>query len=221
MFRVAVKAVIFDLDGTLQSLEIDFDALRRALESFFTDLGVILAKGALLEAVESAIGELAKKGLSPGKFTTIQNQASDIMDKSELVSFPKVRTLPGVKAMLHSVSNKGYGMSVLSRACRSYVDISLKRIGIPFDAVFSRGDVKRPKPDPEGVLRLLKIMKCGPEECCIVGDHPFDIIAGKRAGTFAAGVLTGSGTRKRLKDAGADVVLKRADLELVNWLEKH
>jgi phosphoglycolate phosphatase len=218
MFRGGVKAVIFDLDGTLQTLEIDFEALRSSLDSFFAGHGVALADGALLEAVESAMGELAQRGLNPGKLSIIGNAASDIMDEAELVSFPKVRTIPGVKAMLHRISKEGYGMSVLSRACRPYVDISLKRIGIPFDAVFSRGDVKRPKPDPEGVVRLLKRMKCGPEECCVVGDHPFDIIAGKRAGTFAAGVLTGSGTRKRLKDAGADIVLERADAGLVKWL---
>jgi phosphoglycolate phosphatase len=58
-----------------------------------------------------------------------------------------------------------------------------------------------------------------PGKCIVVGDHPYDILSGKRAGVWAAGVLTGLAPKKDLKEAGADYIFK--DLkELVKALLK-
>ena len=214
-----MKAVIFDLDGTLQSLEIDFRALRQELSRLFERYGQPLAEGPLLEAVEKNLGELGEKGLTPGQVDRVRVRASRIMDRAELSSYPRVRTFPGVSQMLADIGTRGLGTALLSRACRAYVDRSLERIGHPFKAVIAREDVLRPKPDPEGILLLLVKLGCPPAECAVVGDHPFDVTAGKKAGTRVAGVLTGAGTREVLMEAGADAIFESAGPELVEWLD--
>ena len=215
-----MRAVIFDLDGTLQSLELDFTGLRRELSSLFANLEHPPLEGPLIEAVDRALSSLAARGLPPEAVEDARRRANHLMDSWEMASFPRVRTLPGVGEMLSELSARGFGLALVSRACRAYVDRSLERIGHRFDAVASREDVARPKPDPEGIRMLLGKLRAPPERSFVVGDHPFDIQAGKRAKTFAVGVLTGAGTEERLVASGADVVFARADVEMVLWMEK-
>jgi phosphoglycolate phosphatase len=213
-----MKAVIFDLDGTLQSLEIDWKSLKADLSDLFGRFGEPLLEGPLLEAVDRNVGALLDKGMTPGQAEKVRLKAGRLMDRAELDSYPKVRTLPGVPAMLAELEARGVQRAVFSRACRAYVQKSLERLGHPFDAVLGREDVVRPKPDPEGILLLLVKLGCAPADCAVVGDHPFDVLAGKKAGTAAAGVLTGAGTRETLAKAGADAIFECAGPELLRWL---
>jgi phosphoglycolate phosphatase len=214
-----MKAVIFDLDGTLQSLEIDWRALRADLATYFGGYGQPLLDGPLLEAVDHNVSALIAKGMPPDRAEHIRLEAGRLMDRAELESFPKVRIFPGVPEMLAGLEAHGIRRAVLSRACRAYVDRSLARLGHDFDAVLGREDVARPKPDPEGIVLLLGRLGCAADECAVVGDHPFDVLAGKRAGTRTAGVLTGAGTRETLTGAGADAVFEKAGPELLRWLD--
>jgi phosphoglycolate phosphatase len=214
-----MKAVIFDLDGTLQSLEIDWKALKADLAELFGRFGQPLLDGPLLEAVDRNVQALLDKGMTPGQAEKVRLKAGRLMDRAELDSYPKVRTLPGVLEMLSELEAHGVRRAVVSRACRAYVQKSVGRMGRPFDAVLGREDVVRPKPDPEGVLLLLVRLGCSPSDCVVVGDHPFDVLAGKKAGTAAAGVLTGAGTRETLQQAGADAIFESAGPELLRWLD--
>jgi phosphoglycolate phosphatase-like HAD superfamily hydrolase len=214
-----MKAVIFDLDGTLQSLEIDWKALRSELTRFFGGYGQPLLDGPLLEAVDRNVAALVGKGMPPERAESVRAEAGRLMDRAELDSFPNVKIFPGVPEMLSGLRAHGLRTAVVSRACRAYVDRSLARMDHGFDAVLGREDVARPKPDPEGIILLLRKLECVPAECAMVGDHPFDILAGKRAGAAAAGVLTGAGTRETLADAGADAIFERAGPELLEWLD--
>ena len=213
-----MKAVIFDLDGTLQSLEIDFHGLRTKLSALFEGYGHPPLEGPLLEAVEKALCVLSEKGMPGPDVEDARQKAFHRMDSWEMASYPNARTFAGVKETLDELSSRGCRLAVQSRACRAYVRRSLDRIGFVFEAVAAREDVKRPKPDPEGVQFLLGRLRCSPENAFVVGDHPFDIEAGKRAGTFCAGVLTGAGTEENLVDAGADEVFDRVGQDLVNWI---
>jgi phosphoglycolate phosphatase len=213
-----MKAVIFDLDGTLQSLEIDWKALRAGLSALFGRHGQPLLEGPLLESVDQNVSALIERGMPAGQAEELRLEAGRLMDRAELDSFSKVRIFPAVPELLLALEKRGVRRAVLSRACRAYVGMSLERMGHPFDAVLGREDVARPKPDPEGIRLILSRFGCGPMECAVVGDHPFDILAGKKAGTATAGVLTGAGTRETLTKAGADAVFESAGPELLGWL---
>jgi len=63
--------------------------------------------------------------------------------------------------------------------------------------------INKPKPDPEGILKLMELLKVKPDEVIACGDHPVDIIAAKRAGIYAIGTAHGFGTPAELTEAGA------------------
>lgn len=213
-----MNAVIFDLDGTLQSLEIDFHGLRARLCSFLEGYGLPPPEGPLLEAVAAALGALSARGMAGPDLHQVRLMAGQIMDSWEMASYPKARTFPAVNEMLAELSTHGFRLAVQSRACRAYVLRSVERIGFPFDAVASRDDVKRPKPHSEGVHMLLERLRCDARSSFVVGDHPFDIEAGKRAGTICIGVLTGAANEEKLVEAGADAVFSAANMQMAAWM---
>ena len=55
-----------------------------------------------------------------------------------------------------------------------------------FDALICGEDVQHPKPDPEGILKLIKEQSLDLEKSIVVGDAASDIEAGKAAGISAA-----------------------------------
>jgi pyrophosphatase PpaX len=60
-----------------------------------------------------------------------------------------------------------------------------------FEVVIGHEDTERHKPDPDPVLEALRRLDVQPDEAAYVGDSPFDIRAGKDAGTFAIAVSWG------------------------------
>lgn len=184
----------------------------------FEGYGLPPIEGTLLEAVEEALGALSERGVAVPEVQQVRRMAVHIMDSWELAAYPKARTFPGVGDMLSELSSHGFKLAVQSRACRAYVLRSLERMDFAFDAVASRDDVKRPKPHAEGVRMLLDRLRCDARSSFVVGDHPFDIEAGRRAGTVCIGVLTGAATEEKLVEAGADAVFSSADVQMAGWI---
>lgn len=58
-----------------------------------------------------------------------------------------------------------------------------------FEVRVTADDIKKSKPDPEGINLALNRLKAGPKESMYVGDSPADIIAGKRAGVLTGAAL--------------------------------
>lgn len=66
---------------------------------------------------------------------------------------------------------------------------TLKRFapGLPFDPVIAMEDVEREKPDPEGLLKILQVVK--PQRACFIGDTMDDCRAARAAGVPFIGVV--------------------------------
>jgi pyrophosphatase PpaX len=77
-----------------------------------------------------------------------------------------------------------------------------------FDAVIGGLDVENHKPKPDPVLLALEKIDVIPDQALMVGDLAVDILSGKAAGVRATvGLTYGFGSRKMLKEAGADYLL--------------
>ena len=77
-------------------------------------------------------------------------------------------------------------------------------------AVVTRQDVLRMKPHPEPVRTAANLLGVTVESCLMIGDTINDILAARRAGAYAIGVLSGFGERRELERAGADLILDTA-----------
>jgi len=157
---MALKLVIFDLDGTLLVTPLDFDAIR-------AEIG--LPDGVpILEAVG---------GLDDAE----RARANRVLDRHEAEAADQSRLMRGAEGLLAWLRRRGVKVAVLTRNSRVSVEHAVRRHGLAFDATVAREDNK-PKPSPAGVHHLMETCSAGPDETVVVGDFRFDIEAGAGAG---------------------------------------
>jgi pyrophosphatase PpaX len=77
-----------------------------------------------------------------------------------------------------------------------------------FSGIVGREDVESRKPHPEPVLKCLGHLELDPQEVVYIGDSPIDIRAGKAAGSYTVGVLTGTSPHEVLHGEDPDHILE-------------
>jgi len=185
---MVLKAVIFDLDGTLINSAIPFEKMKLKIIKYLEEAGVttgLLNKKMLnFEITRRAIDDLKNKGFSQQYIRETLCEVSRIMNEVELESLDGASLIPGVPETLKALKERGLKLGLMTRSCREYAEKILKRFNIRkyFDAVIARDDVENPKPDPTHAIRLLDLLDVSAEEALFIGDHWSDAECAKRSG---------------------------------------
>jgi phosphoglycolate phosphatase len=196
---------LFDLDGTLVTMELDFGAIRQEVDK-------ILIKGgypedqldehvSTLETIGNAVEYLKKTGL---EWKKVQKDALSYLEQSELEAAAKAVLIKGAHNVLQTLKEKKKKVGVITRNQREVALQVLKKCGLLqyVDMILARDDVGKVKPHPDHVLQAIKKLGSVPEKTVVLGDHHFEIEAGNKAGCFTVGFLSGSGNRETLQEAG-------------------
>jgi HAD superfamily hydrolase (TIGR01509 family) len=180
------SAFLFDLDGTLIRMKLNFARMREDLTKMVGRMD-----GNLLESIElMPEGRLRTKALR--YINTQERRAAAASEGME-----------GAKECLTYLKEKNKKIGVITRNNRKSSLVSLEKAAITeyVDLILSRDDVERVKPNPDHILIALRELGEQPENSVVVGDHHFEIEAGKKSGCFTVGLLSGSGTKETLKNA--------------------
>jgi len=164
-----VRAVVFDLDGTLVVEQLDYDAIRRELG--FPPCQPLLEGIAVLPEAEQFL-------------------AHAVLHRHEQAAALTARLNSGVLAFLDWLDARGVRRALFSRNSRAAVGVVLERCGLRFDLVVAREDGPH-KPSPHGLLHICSAWKLPPAEVLMIGDYLYDIQAGVQAGTRTALVTHG------------------------------
>lgn len=155
----AVRAVVFDFDGTLFHLPVDVAAMR-------VELGL-----APTDPIGPALQQYADDG---------DDEKLAVVTRFERESVPAGEFTPGAKRALAALRTT-HQVAILTRNSRwSVVDA----LGDLADGLYivGREDVRRLKPDPEGLHLALRHLDAGPAESALVGDTYHDVEAAHAAG---------------------------------------
>lgn len=161
---MSVKAVIFDLDGTITQPYFDFDAIRE-------EIGLARDSGPLLESMEKMTPELRRK-------------AEKILNDHEEKAVIESKLNNGAKQTLSKLCAAGIHIGILTRNKRGNAHAIARKHNLKFDAVIGREDGPV-KPDAFGVLQLCRQFGVEPKETLLVGDYLFDLLCAKAAGACA------------------------------------
>ncbi|MHC4324373.1 MAG: HAD family hydrolase [Planctomycetota bacterium] len=161
---MSIKAVIFDLDGTITQPYFDFDAIRE-------EIGLAIDSGPLLESMEKMTPELRQK-------------AEEILYNHEEKAVIESKLNPGTKDTLSALRSAGIHIGILTRNKRDNAHAIARKHNLQFDAVIGREDGPV-KPDAFGVINLCRKFGVEPEEAMLVGDYLFDLLCAKAAGACA------------------------------------
>jgi phosphoglycolate phosphatase len=201
---LAVRAVLFDIDGTLvDSMQAYYEVAKEAAEPF-----------GLQVTTEQVRHSLASGTNFWG--SVIPRDRADAEAIRKAVSahaareWPRVlrehgRVLAGLARTLDALKDAGLLLGIVSGARPEVLDL-LREDGIldRFDDVILGADVSRRKPDPEGIAKSLSRLGVPPEAAVYLGDTEIDIQASRAAGVHAVGVLTGARSSARLSACEPD-----------------
>ena len=215
-----MRALIFDLDGTLvDTVYAHVFAWQRALsESGMAIDGwrihrrIGMSGGLFTRAVGREIG----RELTPEEAQAIQRRHGELF----LELLKERRPLPGAVELLQFLRQTGIPHGIATSGRRPEIDRSLAALGVgPELVVIERGDVPRAKPEPDLFLACQKKLGVLPEECYVVGDAVWDLLAARRAGMLSVGLLSGGYGEDELSRAGALRVYRDA-AELYRYLDE-
>jgi len=204
-----IRAIIFDFDGTLAVLNIDFSLMRERVVDLMGRYGIeekAVQEKYLLEIIDEVYQILRKK--SPSAAEAFYEESHHILHEVEMKAAEKGRLNPGTEANLKGLRKKGIKVGIITRNCEDAVRKVFPDIDDFCDIFVSRNSVKRVKPHPDHLTHVMRWLKISGEDSMMVGDHVIDIQAGKRVGMKSVAVLTGRTEKEEFKKAGADYVLK-------------
>lgn len=208
-----IKAVVFDLDGTLVKFNIDFRAVRAEIRGFLISRGVppsvLSINESIFEMLKKAEIFMKNNGKPAATIEAFRKKALAIAEKYELEAAKTTSLQFGVKEVLETLWRMGLKIGLCTVSGQKSTEYMLERFGIKefFSTVTSREHVRHVKPDAEHLQTTLEALGVSPKEALVVGDSQADIRCAKELGAVAVGVLTGVSTFKELMDAGADYLV--------------
>ena len=210
-----IKAIIFDLDGTLIDSIVD---IAGAMNAALKELGYPEHP---VEAYKSFIGdgqmELARKVLPEDKRTpeNIETLAKKFWDNYDIQWYLHTNIFPGVLYLIQLAVARKIKLAILSNKPHYFTKkmirhffrgAMIRHTKNPF-GVYSGEEPNKPKkPDPTVALELAQRLIVKPQNVALVGDSVVDIQTAKNAGMIAIGAAWGYGNKKDLQAAGADLI---------------
>ncbi|HET7627735.1 MAG TPA: HAD family hydrolase [Bacillales bacterium] len=174
-----LKAVIFDFDGTLaDTLPIVFRSFQEIFRSYKNETKTAEDIKALFGPSEERIirGVFDEKDYAQA--------VEDYHDYYWKHHDKWVKRSREIERLLQLIRERGLKLAIMTGKGRRSLDLSLKALGMEkmFDMTVTGDEVVRPKPDPEGLLKIVEAFDVSPNEAVFVGDSDTDVRAGKRAG---------------------------------------
>ena len=209
------EGVFFDLDGTLaDTVELILMSYRHTMRTHLgeapPDARWLATLGTpLRDQLLGFARDASEAAAMLETYTTYQRRIHDEM----------VRPFPGAMEVLATLRARGSRVAVVTSKRGEIARRTLEVCGLwsEVDLVVSAEDVRRGKPDPEAVHVALSALHltASPTEVLFVGDSPFDLRAGRGAGTRTAAAPWGAFARADLEAEYPDYFLE----ELVDVLD--
>jgi phosphoglycolate phosphatase len=206
-----IRAFVFDFDGTLARLNIDFNLMRTAVQTLMADFQIPfdgISHLHILEMIDA--GTALLKESRPEEASVFFTHANDLVTGMEMKAATEGALLEGTKVLLATLRERSIRTGIVTRNCRMAVLTVFPDIDRYCQVFLAREDTAHVKPHPEHLLSALRALGVPPEQAAMVGDHPIDILLGRQTGTFTVGVLTGHAGAGALRMANADLIIDKA-----------
>ena len=204
------RAILFDFDGTLIHQSIDFRFMREVVLDIARGYGVAtesLVTMHVLELLDRVRKELMSR--DGARAQALFEEAHGAVVDIELAAAERAEAFPGVPEMLDRLGSRGFRVGIVTRNCRVAVERVLERNPMHHDVLLTRDDVAHVKPDPLHLLSALEMLGVAGGQAVMVGDHPMDVLAGRRIGAKTVGVIPPGLTRERFAQTAPDLILDR------------
>ncbi|MBU1905374.1 MAG: HAD family hydrolase [Candidatus Omnitrophica bacterium] len=191
-----IQLIVFDLDGTL------VDAYRAIIRSFnytMQRLGYPRQSDLIIRrAVGWGDGSLLEPFL---KKKDLKEALSIYRMHHQAALLKGSRVFPWAKKALRRLKSAKYKLAVATNRPTKFTGILMDHLGLTkyFNYVLCSDVLKRGKPDPEILRKIMQRFNLNPKQTIYVGDMNIDVQTGRRAGVKTVIVATGSSSRREIK----------------------
>lgn len=158
-----ICAVIFDLDGTLLTSNVDFIAIRKEI-SCPSGQDILCHIASLSEPHQQA--------------------ANRVVYEHELTDAKAAQWIDGAEHCVTALHKLKVPMAIVTRNSRDAVALKISNNNVPIDQIFTREDGP-PKPDPTTLINIASQWQIGIHQIAYVGDYLYDVQAANNAGMMS------------------------------------
>ena len=198
-----IKAVIFDIDGTLIDSN---DAHAESFVEAFQKFGKTVSFVELKWLIGMGADKILEKYLTKKEIAHFGEDLTEYRKKIFLRDYlPKLKILPKMRLLLEKIKKDDRRIALASSASDEELEKyhELLRIEDLLETETSSDDAEESKPAPDifqAALRKLEGVK--KREAIVIGDTPYDAEAARKAKIKIIGVKSGGWSRERLVEKG-------------------
>ncbi len=215
----SVKAVVFDLDGTLlNTLEDLTDAVNYALEQYRLPTH---SNEAIASFIGNGVETLIARAIDDGRANPLYEPILEQFRSYYAVHCEdKTAVYPGVMDVLATLHEKNLKMAIVSNK----IDSAVKKLNLNYFSEYIQiaiGDAPdcKKKPEPDMLLKALRQLDVKPHEVLYVGDSDVDILTAERAGVTCVSATWGYRSRAFLEQNHARYLIDQP-MQLLDYLRK-
>jgi len=221
-----IKAIIWDLDGTLIHFRIDYLRARRIsikiLKSYGVPKHLLTVKVSILENLKCAREFFKKERFSEEKINQILKVVDNEIIKIEYEAAINASMINGIDQVLEFVKNRKLKQAIFTFNTKKNAEISLKNVNLLhyFDIILGRDNVTNLKPHPEHLIQICNKLNVNSDEIIVIGDTVRDIEAAINVGAYSIGVNTNLANAEALQKA--NIIIKEDEIpsKLIEVIQK-
>ena len=218
-FKRPKPTILFDLDGTLLDTEKGIIETYRYLFIKYNRREKF-TKEVELEVLGPSLQDIFSKYFSD---LDMDNLLKEYRDYNRQIFKERNKPMEHVETTLKALKDEGYKIGIVSTKMKETVLEDLKVFDLDgyIDDIVGADEVKKQKPDPEGINKILLKNKWTRDQLIYVGDSVTDIEAGKASGAYTVGYIFNKARIDDLKEANANNYIDDLDKILDIVKEKH
>lgn len=203
----SIKAVLFDVDGTLvDSNDFHAEAWHAAIAKFGNDIPVARIREQIGKGGDNLLPALLPRAFVDENKDALEAYRAELFARDYM---PRIKPFAQVRALFERIRQESARIVLASSGKEDEVAHHLELIACSdlVDASTSADDAERSKPCPDiFAAALAKLDGASPADAVVVGDSPYDMHAAKALGLRTIGFRCGGFADEALRSAGCDAL---------------
>jgi len=214
--KSSIKAVIWDLDGTLIDFKIDFIRARKEANIILKKYGIrddlLSLERGILDTFKIAKKEFMSKGKTKDEIKSIINEVDKKVEEIEREAALNASMINGIDKVLDFIKKKKLKQAICTYNHSENAKLSLEKVNLLnfFDIIIGRDAIDNPKPHPDHINHICAKLNIKPNQVVVIGDHYRDIQGALNVGAHSIAIHSKMADVEKLKIA--DVIIEEKNI---------